>query len=240
MQKTRPPKTITSAVASFALGFLAIACFAQPAQATTPYDRAGAVAYAKNYACNPNVNCANGNYMRIGGLTVTASMDCTNFVSQALFEGGGLPKITSGSTLIQWYYSDIFKMDFTGSTNWINVGGLYNQLALTGRIASTASPSKTAAYSGANPGDLYMYDWGLGEGYSHLAMATSDGTFVNYYDNGYSKNYNSVTGGAGSKLAQHSTDRDGAPWNWGYWVETRTSVRQLMKTRLIHIASYAP
>lgn len=240
MRKIREAKTLISAVASFSLGMMLVSIFSNPAEAAVTYNRAGAVAYAKQYACNPNSNCANPNYMRIGGFYETGSKDCANFVSQAMYQGGGLPAIRSGSSLIQWHYSDILKINFTGSNNWINVGGLYNQLALSGRISSTASPSNTAAYSGASPGDLYMYNWGLGEGFSHLAMATSDGTFVNYFDTSHSKNYNSVTGGAGSKIAQHSTDRDGAPWNWGYWTETRSSVRQLMQTRVIRISSYIP
>lgn len=44
------------------------------------YDRDGASNYAINHAGNPNPNYYN--YENIGG-------DCTNFISQAIYEGGG-------------------------------------------------------------------------------------------------------------------------------------------------------
>ena len=78
-----------------------------------------------------------------------------------------------------------------------------------------------------------MYDWGRGEGYSHMAISTNSGTFANYADtNGP---YYAVTGGSGDRIAQHSTDRVDSPWNWGYWTENSWSVVQNMRTKVLHL-----
>ena len=213
------------------LGAVVSSLAASPAYAAYAFDRAGAVAYAKKYSCNVG-NCGNSNYMRLPS-------DCVNLVSQALHEGGNLTQITIGTSANQWYYSDsFFKTSYSGSGSWVRVSELYSQLISSSRLNSVLYPSMTSAYSGAQPGDIYMYDWGQGEGYSHMSMHTSNGSFVDFYDSSKSKNYNSVTGGAGSKLAQHTTDRDGAPWNWGYWTQGNLTIRAKMHTRVLHLDDY--
>lgn len=225
--KTRVSK-FASASIGFVVGMAMVTLVSQPASAATNYDRTSAVAYAKTYACN-GADCSNPAYIRL-------SSDCTNFVSQAL-NRGGLTQVKNGSVVTNWFYSDLAGIKFTGSSTWIQVSGLYNNLAANNRLSTVLYPSMGSAYSGALPGDLYMYDWGTGDGFSHFSMATSDGTFVSYYDTHEGRNYNSVTGGAGSKLAQHTVDRDGAPWNWGYQTETITTVRSQMRTRVLRIAN---
>jgi hypothetical protein len=93
----------------------------------------------------------------------------------------------------------------------------------------------SAKVSGAQQGDIYMYDWNDGQGFSHMSLATGDGTFTNYSDSG--TNYLNITGGTGSHMAQHSTDRDWAPWNWGYWTQTDVVKKGGMQTLVIHLNS---
>jgi hypothetical protein len=228
--KTKLRHTLTG-IAGLTLGAVMSSLVVSPAYAAYSFDRAGAVAYAKAYSCNVG-NCANPNYIKLGS-------DCANFVSQALYEGGNLTQITYGTSSTNWYYSDtLFRTIYTGSSSWVQVSALYNQLQASSRLNSVLYPAMTSAYSGAQPGDVYMYDWGKGEGYSHVAMHTSNGTFVDFWDSDNSKNYNSVTGGVGSKLAQHTTDRDGAPWNWGYWIQGSLTIRSKMHTRVLHLDDY--
>lgn len=81
----------------------------------------------------------------------------------------------------------------------------------------------SSAYTSAEAGDVYMYDWGRGEGWSQVSIETGWGTFANWSDNG--KAYSSVTGGSGDYINQHTTDRWHSPWNWGYWTETSPTIR---------------
>jgi hypothetical protein len=218
----------TSAVA-FVVG-LGISIPATPVQAAYSYNRAGAVAYAHQYACN-GVDCHNPNFVHLA--TIFASNDCTNFVSQAMNVGGGLPQMVD-STGTPWWYRRPASGD-TFSPSWVSVSNLYMFLESSGRLAGLGYPAKTATVSGALQGDLYMYDWGGGEGFSHFSIATGDGTFTNFSSDG--KNYTDITGGKGSHMSQHSNDRDWAPWNWGYWIQTDPTIRGRMQTVVVHINS---
>jgi hypothetical protein len=61
------------------------------------------------------------------------------------------------------------------------------------------------------------------------------GKFASYYDPVDKVSYSSITGGAGDRIAQHSTDRDNSPWNLGYWLEKNLLVRAKMKTVVYHL-----
>lgn len=218
-------------ISGVALGFGLAISISQPANAYT-FNRSGAVNYAKTYACN-GVDCSNANFIRLGA-------DCANFVSQALHVGGDIPMIKNSSiATAKWFYSEqsqlFFPRVYTGSNSWVSVNALFHQLEDSGRLGSVSSTFMAAPYSGAQLGDVYMYDWGRGEGYSHVALATGQGVFGSYFDPQEAKNYTWITGGSGSKLAQHTTDRDGAPWNWGYWTEGDYSVRAKMRTVILRI-----
>lgn len=200
----------------FTAASLAIPAFAVSGSATAVY----AARYAANGsdAHNPDYN-------------VLPGTDCANFASQAL-HAGGLAMDKTGSTT--WYYqSGLLYPDF--SKSWSHVGDLVSYLSTNGYISSTTDPTMSLRYSGAAAGDLYLYDWGTGQGWSHVAVALTDGVFANFYDSHYGKNYNTVTSGYGSRIAQHTTDRYNAPWNWGYHTETRVNVLIQMHTRVIHI-----
>jgi hypothetical protein len=182
------------------------------------YDRAAAVAYAHKWSCNGPSSCRNSFYQDLGG------EDCTNFVSQALL-AGGVTETKVGPSYEQWWYDSKESGwpygPINRSLSWSVVTNLSTQLQATGRATGVVLTNMTAKYSGANSagGDIYMYDWGKGEGYSHMSLSTGHEAYYPYTDpNGVS--YTSITGGSGDSMSQHSTDRDHAPWNWGYWTTT--------------------
>jgi hypothetical protein len=64
------------------------------------YNRANAATYAKNHATNATRNTTYSSFSGVGG-------DCTNFASQILHDGGGLPFVGSKGTNTltgTWYY----------------------------------------------------------------------------------------------------------------------------------------
>jgi hypothetical protein len=207
-----------------------VALSASPAQAIF-YSGAGAESYAHTYACN-GIDCRNSDYYSLDA-------DCANFVSQALHEGGGLTLIENGNVKPPWFYHSYIIAGspvYYWSQSWVSASGLYSQLRDSDRLSSIANPTMNLRYSGANPGDIYLYDWGRGEGFSHVSLATSSGNFYDYSDSSLGINYKSVTSGYGSRMAQHSPDRDWAPWNLGYWAEASLFTRTQMKTKILRIA----
>ncbi|MFT4298351.1 MAG: amidase domain-containing protein [Aeromicrobium sp.] len=201
--------------------FLVGVALASPSVASG-YNGANAAAYAQKYACNGK-SCGNSAYKR-------QTNDCANFVSQAMAAGGS-PQWGPAYTY-RWYYN---KSNHSKSTSWINVGAFRQFMVDGSKRAVYRSVSMGAANSPAARGDVYVYDWGKGNGYSHVSMSTGSGTFINYYDSGKKRNYNQITGGKGDKMAQHTADRDGAPWNWGYHTESNPKVRAKMKTVVLDV-----
>ncbi len=197
-----------------------------PVAEAAGYNGKAAAAYAKIYACNNNTACRNKAY-------VNYYSNCTNFVSQALL-AGGKKEVESGYPF--WAYGN----KNVHSRSWSSVDHFLEFWEEPGKKRSTVThytKKMGSAYTSAAKGDVYVYDWGKGDGWSHLAIATGYGNFVNYYDVTARKNYNSVTGGSGDKIAQHSTDRDGAPWNWGYHGEPDKTVKAKMRTKILHISN---
>jgi hypothetical protein len=205
----------------------------QPAQALT-YDRAAANYYAHMHSDNLNETKRNPDYDNLG------DTDCTNFVSQILF-AGGFPKITGSSNNdVNWFQRKtqfLWVKGFESSKSWVSVSALLLQLDLSGRLASITVPSMTGKYSGANisGGDLYMYDWGTGDGWSHLSYSTGRGPYLNFYDPEKKMNYLDVNLGSGDRMSQHSSDRDYAPWNWGFQTQTNPTIRAKMRTLVLKL-----
>lgn len=219
----RIPKYLAIAFAS-ALGF----AVTLPAQQAWAISRSSMVSYAHLYSCNGSNSCRNSAWKDFG------STDCTNFVSQVM-DAGGYGMVHTGVESNQWFY-DIGLFGIPSySTSWDSSSKLMAHLTYSNRVSTLILPTMTAKYSGASPGDIYFYDWGRGAGWSHAAVSTGTGTFANYFDTTFSKNYLSVTSGSGDRIAQHSTDRDDAPWNWGYWTETDMRVIPKMKTIVYHL-----
>ena len=205
---------IIGALLAGILGFLIAA-----APAWAALDRTAAKDYSNRYSCN-SVQCRNGAYKDFG------DSDCTNFVSQTMKAGGIVQYDAFWPWQREWYYSS--STNYSGS--WVGVSKFVDFM-LGERGATYVSPSSMSArYTPASIGDVYMYDWGRGAGWSHLSTSPGFGTFPSYYDSTYAKNYNTVTGGTGDYLNQHSRDRYHAPWNWGYWAERDSTTRARMKT----------
>jgi hypothetical protein len=73
-----------------------------------------------------------------------------------------------------------------------------------------------ATFTPATRSDAYLYDWGRGGGWSHLALAMGATS-------------------AGDKLVQHSRDRWGDYWNIGYRTENDPVVRSRMKASYLKV-----
>ena len=209
---------VATVIAAFAIG-ISVALPSQAASGT--YDRDVAVAYAKQFTCNGD-DCSNPAFRRLAS-------DCTNFVSQAMAYGGK-KMVTSGTQV--WYQSGGGFTTWTPS--WYNVGSMRSFLLQSGKNRASVTTTYTStllktAYTSASAGDLIIYDWGHGTAsWDHLAMVTGFGT--------YASPYKGMGTGKGDKIAQHSTDRDGAPWNYGYLTETDGTVRPKMKAAVLHLS----
>jgi hypothetical protein len=216
---------IAAAVLVAAIGFTAV----QPLSGAFAVSRTNIVSYAKQYACNLDESCRNtGSYQSLG------ATDCANFVSQAL-RAGGYGLIQTGSSTQQWFYLWVRPGVPTSSATWTSVGQLMGHLLVSGRVSLTTNPAMDATYSGATGGDVYFYDWGGTEGWSHAAVSTNSGTFSSFFDSASGRSYSSITKGVGDRIAQHSNDRVDSPWNFGYWIQTNLATRSKMKTVVYHL-----
>ncbi|MDQ3756315.1 MAG: amidase domain-containing protein [Actinomycetota bacterium] len=194
--------------------FFTVASYARPdvlqaasARRSPFFNRQGAVADA-----NAHWNTSRSTpFHRFGGT------DCANFVSTAWHFGGGL-NMTSGwhiYALRSWLTGNVSK-DRTYTKSWPCARCFAFYMVNDRKIASfrTADPSK--AFNPAQPGDAILYDWGRGQGWSHLAIEVG-------WD------------GSGDKIDQHSKDRLRSPWNLGYRNERNPQVRRKMKALVVHV-----
>ena len=122
--------------------------------ANSGYYRAGAANYASSHALSPNANWP------------TYTADCANFVSQCLYEGGGMPMITGGTTDQYWHYTSASNRSpsWTGADffmrHWTKVRqSSYNGRAATVRIYSKdyIINNKAAVGSLISIGDVVQY-----------------------------------------------------------------------------------
>lgn len=199
--KTKRKGLLATGQALAILGAFAAGAVVAPtaAQAVSgSYDKSKAIAYAAKYSCNGNESCRNPAYKSAGN-------DCASFVSQAL-EAGGL------WTDSVWNVNPWTKQL---SDAWGQTGKLATWLNDNATWHYDASPSK--AVSPASVGSVIQYDWGGGEGWSHTALLTGTGAYANYKDPNFGYYKDAVKNNYGDRVTQHSTDRDGSPWNLGYW-----------------------
>ncbi|ABP68153.1 hypothetical protein Csac_2580 [Caldicellulosiruptor saccharolyticus DSM 8903] len=128
------------------------------------YNRDGAVNYAYTYVYNYNKA-----YHKF-------SADCTNFVSQCLKEGGGIPMVDEGWNGYwdsdDWFYyrngSDDYdsKNDDSWSWSWVKVESLYEHL--TNRGIGQVVPS----VDNLEIGDIIQMDFGPDGVYDHSMIVT--------------------------------------------------------------------
>ncbi len=149
---------------------LGIALLCLDTSAVFAYNGTAAKNYADNYALSPN-----------SGVYPVFSEDCTNFISQALFAGGySMVGNYPGNSNVDnsfWYFNHYFNVwthswsvamdqitfQYTHSPGG-SFGNMYN-----GNIGSSE-------YNDALIGDILAYDFGSGDGYSHLSLEVGTGT----------------------------------------------------------------
>lgn len=117
-------------------------------QSTYPYNNNGAVEYAHQWATAARpYNPKYYDFTDDGG-------DCTNFVSQALYEGGGALMIGSGT--YGWYYND----RYDHSPSWTDVQFLYDFVIEPGYLYWDAGPEGCdTVIDQAERGDIIQYNW---------------------------------------------------------------------------------
>lgn len=170
------------------------------------YDGNQAANYADSYATSSNRN----QYidMRDWGKD-----DCTNFVSQALHAGGFsfVNKTSNWQDDANWYFNKLPwwqwylqpKYHATFSRSWVNAPDLYSFLIQDspgGWSWGTASGTSSGS-SGVYKGDLLFYDWGQGQGISHVSIQVASGGDT-YYSGWY-----------GDLVDAHQSDRWHAIWS---------------------------
>lgn len=159
-----------------------------------PYNYSGAIAYAHRWAtAQPPYNTAYKDYTNEGG-------DCTNFVSQAIHEGGNAPMAYwDQHGFIEppagWYW--FWRSPGDRSSSWTGVQPLFD--FITHPDKSPLGPEGCAVQQyQAYPGDLIQYDWTQDNVWDHSVIVVSE------IQTGQSQWYDYVAG--------HTPDVDNYPY----------------------------
>ncbi|MDE4543121.1 amidase domain-containing protein [Thermoanaerobacterium sp. R66] len=156
------------------------------------YDRINATIYADAWALGRNSN-----------YPTNWNSDCADFVSQCLHEGGGLPF----DDIHGWYIYKNLTGFYWGNAwsvakdlmSWLLYyeGDNYQGATYIGNWGPDYQPDSNSLIQF---GDVLIYDWGTGEGWSHAAIVADYGQDPNspYY---------------GNLQDQHTTDRKWAIWH---------------------------
>ncbi|MFW0791386.1 amidase domain-containing protein [Gordonia sp. CPCC 205333] len=146
--------------------------------------RQGAVNFVNEYATGYGTDSEYNWYFR------RQTDDCTNFISNALFYGGGFQPDEGGhrSSLDNnhWAQHDIGLRGIVPSAAWATADNLINYLNMNwgnpsaphGSVVKTVDASPKAdvtdplalSHAGMKPGDLIFVDWNNGHGIEHAAM----------------------------------------------------------------------
>ena len=203
------PRSTTLRSWSIRLVFILACCFmALPALGGTAfaYNRGDAVWYADYFALSRNSGYP------------SYSADCTNFVSQALFYGGypfvGTPNYWSNSTDDnQWWGNENYVIGYWFRTYSWSVAPDQYQFQMNhypgGWLEEVVTPSDTDYWSFYDNqymigGDLLFFDWGQGEGMSHVAIQVYPG---------YSQYEQPGVQWWGDLSDQHTNDRYHSSWS---------------------------
>jgi len=136
-------------------------CVLQEDNSTYPYNRRGAVDYANRWALGRNP--AYYDFSNAGG-------DCTNFVSQAMYEGGGAMMTSDDWPTYGWYYNNQF--DYASA--WTGVYEIWDFI-VQGYTVWDAGPEGCELVNSqglyqALEGDLIQYDWTNDEAWDHSVI----------------------------------------------------------------------
>lgn len=171
---------MNSLTKKFVFAILALALIASSIGSASAYsyNRQGAVNYAK----------ANWNSWVPGSwYFMTRGVDCTNFVSQSLYNGGGwIQRGTQWTTQYQWYFNGAFPRDY--STSWTSVNE-FRDFILTSQRGTEIFPSRSEVWARPtriNTGDVMQIDW-TGDGtWDHtmfITGVTGNDVLVTYHNN---------------------------------------------------------
>ena len=139
------------------------------------YDGAKASAYADQYALTDVDGSVSGSLRWRGD-------DCTNFVSNCLYAGGMPMTPTWYSQQPPWWQ---WWGGWTYAQTWTVAPQLYGYLLGNGygvELAVYYPGDALPAYNQLVPGDLVFFDWGQGEGISHVAIQTIPGNGMDLVD----------------------------------------------------------
>lgn len=178
-------------------------------ESTHPYDRAGVVAYAHRWATAPRPynHPPYDDYTDIGG-------DCTNFVSQAIHEGGNAAMTFGGTHGIGtsgWYYYNALDR----SMAWNDVDALHTFIVNDRELWSTGTEGCDVLQYQAYEGDIIQYDWTNNATWDHSTI------IVRSEDYGQNNRYHWI--------AAHTRDVDNYPFT--NYIYTYTN----MIYRFVHI-----
>ena len=140
------------------------ACSLPSDESIHAYTRNGAVAYARQWALSRNPNYFDFGQPGYGG-------DCTNFVSQAIHEGGSAPMVIytdCGDNCIGtlgWFYTDVNHR----ADAWNNVTPLYDFITQYWVWSGGPEGCDVAQYQ-AYEGDLIQYDWENDDEWDHSVI----------------------------------------------------------------------
>lgn len=151
------------------------------------YNRTGAIEYAKKWWDGHNPN-----YVDYDNDNVKKTSDCANFVSQCMYEGGGMPMkyTTTSNSYDSWYY----KSSSNKSGSWAGA----QSLRLFVKYNKTGYPRMGCTFlsedqiSKLQPGDLVFELEGSGNKSSrkakHVAMVSSvEDSTINVYAHSVAK-----------------------------------------------------
>jgi len=175
-------------------------------ETTYPYNRDGAVSYAHTWATAPRPyhDPPYHDFTDEGG-------DCTNFVSQAIHEGGGALMVfddEQGIGMDGWYYNNVNDR----AAAWLDVTRLYNFIVNEVYFWDAGPEGCDAVIDQASRGDVIQYDWQNDGSWDHSVMIV-----LSQYDPTY------------HWVAGHSPDVDGYPYT--HFIYTHPN----MVYRFVHI-----
>jgi len=119
-------------------------CNLQYDESTHPYNRSGVVAYAHQYALNPNT-----------AYYYFPDTDCTSFISQAIHHGSNAEEV--GSNTYGWYYSNYQNNDYSAS--WAHVQSFYDLVTQYQVWSKGPEGCQINNDYAALEGDLVQFEW---------------------------------------------------------------------------------
>lgn len=174
-------------------------------ESTHPYNRNGAVAYAQRWAtaAPPYNHPPYDDFTNYGG-------DCTNFVSQAIHEGGNAPMVyyseCGGNCVgtLGWFYVDVSHRanawnDVTALHDFINQYWAWPRPGIDDPDGPGGPEGCDVSKDSAQYGDIIQYEWAGGAEWDHSVI------IVDSIDMGNGDMYHLVAG--------HTPDVDNYPYN---------------------------